>query len=199
MKYALLGDLHSQIKDTKKVLKAIRSERENVNQNLQIIGLGDLFECKVGKKKLATLQGHIPLTEAADYTVEFIELLTFPSIIGNQEERIALVTGDKHFLSYPEKMEINHATLMHGHQFKVTEPFELTIPPFETPLLFFGHSHRSALYCNGVRTEIEFDLLYKLNKTEQYAINVGSVVENREWCLYDSEEMTVTFKKARTI
>mgnify|MGYP004574463109 FL=1 len=47
MKYAILSDLHSHFKNTKKVLKHI----QQVAPNAEIIGLGDLFECKIGKKK----------------------------------------------------------------------------------------------------------------------------------------------------
>ncbi len=34
---------------------------------------------------------------------------------------------------------------------------------------------------------------------KQYGINVGSVVDHREWCLYDSEKRTVTFMCASVL
>jgi predicted phosphodiesterase len=192
MKYALIGDLHSSIKDTKAVLKQI----EACNLQSNIIGIGDLYECMIGKKKLQTLTTKLPLTEAAIVKPKFENLLTFPSVIGNQEERIALVTGETRFLKFPEKIMIEHATVMHGHQFDYTESFELIPPSFDTPLLFFGHSHYSALYVDNVRHQIIMDVPYQLSDGKQYIINVGSVIDKREWCIYDSEQMTVTFKKA---
>lgn len=47
MRYALLGDLHSSIEDTKAVLQHI----QEIAPDSKIIGLGDLFECTIGKKK----------------------------------------------------------------------------------------------------------------------------------------------------
>ena len=192
MKYAIIGDLHSAIDETKAVLKDIK--RLGLEQH--IIGLGDLFECKIGKRKLALLTEKLPLKEAAVYQKTFEKLLTFPSVRGNQEERIALVTGDERFLDYPETISLEHATIIHGHQFDYTEDFELIIPLFKTKILFFGHSHRSALYINNERTPIEFDKPYLLSQYEQILINVGSVVDHLEWCIYDSDALTVTFKKS---
>lgn len=192
MKYALLGDLHSSVKHTKAVLTHI--EKEGLTT---LIGLGDLYECKIGKKKLATLTELIPVEEAAIISEKFESLLTFPSVIGNQEERIAQVTGNTKFLQYAQEIFIEHATIKHGHQFTYDEQFHLQMPTFETPFLFFGHSHYSALYDGQVRTAIEFDRPYVLNDGKQYVINVGSVVDKNEWCMYDSESMSVTFKKAK--
>lgn len=46
MLYALLGDLHSNIEDTKAVLNHIQQTANDA----EIIGLGDLYECIVSKK-----------------------------------------------------------------------------------------------------------------------------------------------------
>ena len=193
MKYAIIGDLHSAIDETKAVLKDIKK----LGLEQHIIGLGDLFECKIGKRKVALLTEKLPLKEAAVYKKSFEELLTFPSVIGNQEERIALVTGDERFLKYPPTIQLEHATIIHGHQFDYTEEdFELIPPSFESKILFFGHSHRSALYINEKRNKIEFDKAYSLKPFNQIIVNVGSVVDNLEWCIYDSDHLTVTFKKS---
>ena len=191
MQYALLGDLHSDVKSTKAVLKHI----EEIAPHAKIIGLGDLYECIISKRKAAALTKHVSLEEAVIMKKKFTKLLTFPSIIGNQEERIAMVTGRKEFLQYEEKMMIENATLMHGHQFEIDEHFHVTFPPYETPLLFFGHSHRAAIYINGVRTKITYNQPIYVGD-QKYEINVGAVVESRDWCLYDSEQMTVTFLQA---
>ncbi|MEK5186483.1 metallophosphoesterase family protein [Solibacillus sp. FSL R5-0691] len=191
MKYAILSDLHSHYKNTKKVLNHI----QQVAPNAEIIGLGDLFECKIGKKKAQTVR-HAQLKDAAIIDERFMSLLTFPSIIGNQEERIALVTGDERFLQYENALVIEHATLIHGHQFEWDETFNPTFPNIETPLLFFGHSHEAAIYKDGLRHSVPYDIPLAVGKN-QYQINVGPVVDNKEWCLYDSEEMTVTFMQAQ--
>ena len=191
MKYAIIGYLHSAIDETKTVLNEIKQ----MGLKQHIIGLGDLYECKIGKRKLALLTEKLPLKEAAIYEKPFEELLTFPSVIGNQEERIALVTGEERFLNYPQSIELEHATVMHGHQFDYTDEFELILPSFQSKILFFGHSHRSAIYIEDKPMNIEFDKPYSLNEYEHIIVNVGSVVDHLEWCIYDSDALTVTFKK----
>ena len=191
MKYAILSDLHSHYKNTKKVLNHI----QKVAPNAEIIGLGDLFECTIGKKKAQTIR-NAKLKDAAIIDDKFMSLLTFPSIIGNQEERIALVTGDQRFLQYKNALEIEHATLIHGHQIEWDNTFNPTFPNIETPLLFFGHSHEAAIYNNGKRQPVPYNIPLSVGH-KRYQINVGPVVENKEWCLYDSQEMTVTFMQAQ--
>lgn len=191
LQYALISDLHSHTKHTKKVLKHIQQEAPNAT----ILCLGDIYECTIGKKKATTIR-NAKLKEAAIISDKFEQLIQFPSIIGNQEERIALVTGNERFLQYPEKFEIEHATLMHGHQFDWDEAYIApTFPSVNTQLLFFGHSHRSAIYINGERKIVPFHVELPLHD-EVYQINVGSVVDNKEWCLYDSTTKTIKFMKA---
>lgn len=190
LRYALLGDLHSHKKKTKKVLKHIEQHAPDA----EVIGLGDLYECIIGKKKAVTMR-NVPLTNAAIYNEEFTKLLTFPSVIGNQEERIALVTGQQQFLQFEDEIQIEHATIVHGHQFNWDEQFSPTFPHFTTPLVFFGHSHRAAIYDNGKRKEVPYDMPIFVGD-KPYIINVGAVVETKDWCLYDSTKMTVTFMRA---
>lgn len=191
MKYAIMGDLHSHTERTKQVIEHIKE----IAPDATILGLGDLYECKIGKRKASTVR-NAKLEDAAIITSEFEELLTFPSIIGNQEERIALVTGLERFTQYEEKFTIEKATLLHGHQFDWDDNFEPTFPKLDTPLLFFGHSHRAAIYEEGIRKDITYNSpIYVGDKS--YAINVGSVIETMDWCLYDSTAMTVTFLQAK--
>lgn len=197
LKYALLGDLHSNFEDTKAVLHHI----QQVAPEACLLGLGDLYECLIGKKKANTV-ANLPLNEAAVISEDFKELLTFPSIRGNQEERITQVTGLNIFSKLPEKIEIEGATLIHGHQIlwdKHWEPTELTID-IETPLLFFGHSHRSGIYRKKKKLPLEIVYGQELQLIKKkYWINVGSVVDHREWCLYDSLARTITFMKSEKI
>lgn len=190
--YALLGDLHSNIEDTKAVLAQIHQTANNA----KIIGLGDLYECTVSKKKAKSIT-NLPLQKAAIVEEDFENLLTFPSIRGNQEERITSVTGNNRFATLPETIEIDGATLMHGHQFQWNINWQPTFPPFDKQLLFFGHSHESGLYHNNKKLSINIQFGKPIALMEkQYGVNVGSVVDHREWCLYDSTNHTVTFMRA---
>ncbi|MFC7687284.1 metallophosphoesterase family protein [Ureibacillus sp. GCM10028918] len=194
MRYAFLGDLHSSIEDTKAVLQHI----QEVAPDALLIGLGDLYECKIGKKKALTVS-NVPLKAAAIINEEFEKLLTFPSIRGNQEERITSVTGIGRFSALPEKLVIGEATLIHGHQIEWDRqwmPINSSTLGVGTSLVFFGHSHRSGLYLENkkIRDPIHFGKEIKL-QMNNYWINVGSVVDNREWCLYDSNHRSIRFMK----
>lgn len=192
MLYALLGDLHSDYKQTKKVLKHIKE----IAPSAIIIGLGDLYECKIGKNKAAKLTEQLSLKEAAFVKKKFDALLTFPSIIGNQEERIAQVTGEKKFLQFPQMIEIEHATLIHGHQFDWSETYEMIgHPEFTTPLVFFGHSHRASLYEGFNRTAVIYGKAIDVSD-KSYFINVGAVVDSGDWLLYDAIQRTIIFYRA---
>lgn len=192
MLYALLGDLHSNIEDTRTVLAHIQQTAEEA----RIIGLGDLYECTISKKKAQKLSG-LPLQKAAIVEHEFEKLLTFPSIRGNQEERITQVTGIHRFQALPETMEIDGAMLMHGHQFKWSVSWKPTFPSFQKSLLFFGHSHESGLYHQQKKLPIRIRYGQPITlQNKQYGVNVGSVVDHKEWCLYDSKARTITFMRA---
>ncbi|KOS71521.1 phosphoesterase [Lysinibacillus contaminans] len=189
MIYALLGDLHSSMEDTKAVLTHIQQTASDA----EIIGLGDLYECTVSKKKAKNVTD-LPLQKAAVVEEGFEKLLTFPSIRGNQEERITSVTGIDRFTTLPETIEIDGATLMHGHQFQWNINWQPTFPAFKKKLLFFGHSHESGLYHKNKKLPIHITFGKPIALQEkQYGVNVGSVVSHREWCLYDSNNQTITF------
>lgn len=192
MKYALIGDIHSSIDD----LKAVLAQIETFQPPLKIIGMGDLYECLIGKKKVHTLTAPLSLTEAQLNPAGFEDWLTFPSIRGNQEERIMRATDQSLFNNLPERVDIEGATLIHGHQFQWDRDW---IPQLDfeatEPLIFFGHTHYSFLYRKGKRKPITFGEPIALKK-KHYGINVGSVVDHREWVLYDAAARTVTFMKA---
>ncbi|WP_046175955.1 metallophosphoesterase family protein [Domibacillus indicus] len=189
MKYALLGDLHSSVKDTKAVLAHI----SQCVPDAKIIGLGDLYECNIGKRKAETIRD-IPMKKAARMPKEFAPLLTFPSVRGNQEERIMLVTGRDDFKQLPEKIIIDGAVIMHGHQWRWTKDWLPVLPKTDPPLLFFGHSHEAGLYRKKKRLPFVYGEPVFLKK-KRYGINAGAVWGSREWVLYDSDAKTVTFMK----
>ncbi|HJH10459.1 MAG TPA: metallophosphatase family protein [Metalysinibacillus jejuensis] len=190
MRYAIISDLHSNEADTYAVLTQITTRFPDA----KVVALGDLYECLVSKKKAAKKQT-IALQKAVHVSSSFEALLTFPSVIGNQEERIAKVTGNRHFQRWPATLTIENATLIHGHQFAWDEHWQPTFPSFSTPLVFFGHSHRAAYYVGNKRMPMPPNARLDVTN-KQLMINVGAVVFHREWCLYDSEKHYVQFMKA---
>lgn len=194
MQYALLGDIHSSKED----LEAVLHQIENEYPEAVLTGTGDLYECTVSKKKL-----HGQIYPSVDQVIRhpegFDRLLTFPSVYGNQEERILLLTDQpeplRDFLSgLPEMIEVENALIIHGHQWQgSSDPWSYAELP-EVSVLFHGHTHRSGLICDGQEVKVDFDQEISVldNRT---IVNVGAVIGNREWVLYDSEQATVRFKK----
>ena len=195
MQYALLGDIHSSKDDLIKVLAHIKV----IAPNAVLVGTGDLYECTISKKDI-TEHKFINLEEIMLMPDGFNELLTFSSVQGNQEERILLVseTADplrERLAAMPEIIDIGDAQIIHGHQWKWGgDPWALIDAEVNRSPVFYGHSHQPGLSINGVRVKIEFDTPYLLEGHE-VLVNVGAVVGNKEWALYDEEKNTVAFMR----
>ncbi|WOV85462.1 metallophosphoesterase family protein [Sporosarcina jeotgali] len=194
MKIAFISDIHSSIEELKLVLKQI----EKVAPDAKIIGVGDLFECTIGKKKLDGTTYPL-LSEVMLNPVGFEQLLDFPSIRGNQEERILLISRSSEPLlqkisQLPEQMRVGDALLIHGHQWPYNE-----LPPEHITqgedLVVHGHTHTSTWAVEGKLKEFEFSVPIKLPQ-KAVTVNVGSVVDHREWLLYNDNERMITFMKA---
>lgn len=191
MQIAIISDLHSHTKALKKVLQHI----ECVAPAAPIICLGDLYECTISKKKASYLRD-IPLEHAAITSEKFTKLLRFLTVRGNQEERIATVTGLSQFTAYPATIEVDDALFIHGHQFGWTPEWTAVFPEYpQHNVIFFGHSHQAAYYEDRIRHIAKPETTIVL-RDKQLFINVGSVVDHYEWALYDTARKTVTFKKA---
>lgn len=196
MHYALLGDIHSSLED----LQAVCQQIAEVAPGALLIGTGDLYECTVSKKDLRG-QIYSTVKEVMKHSVTLEECFTFPSVYGNQEERILLLTERAETLrdrlqQLPETLTLGEAIVIHGHQWQMdTRDAWLAEHLPEAPLLFHGHTHRSGCTCDGEVMEIPVDGLVKL--TSRHIVNVGAVVESRQWVWYDADEHTVRFMQAK--
>lgn len=196
MQYALLGDIHSAKEDLENVLAHISEKAPNAI----LVGTGDLYECTISKKDI-TEQKFIELNKIMLNPSGFTDLLTFTSVQGNQEERILQLseTNDplrEKIAAMPEVIEVGEGQIIHGHQWKWGgEPWSLIHADVNKSPVFFGHSHQAMLSINGEEMDIIIDKPYILEGPE-ILVNVGAVVGNKEWALYDSIENTVTFLKA---
>lgn len=196
MKYALIGDIHSSKEDLEKVLKQIK----RVSPEAKVIGTGDLFECTVSKKNMPE-EKFYSLDDVMVNGQGFVELLTFPTVYGNQEERILHLTKPFDRLrewmeKLPETIEIDGAEVIHGHQWQWGGlPWTLLRAETTVRLTFFGHSHMSMLSIDRAWQKISWNIPYDVSAGE-VLVNVGAVVGACEWVLYDARKQVVTFKKA---
>lgn len=197
MKYALLGDIHSSLGDLKNVLTQIHQQEPDAI----LIGTGDIYECTISKKDITDNK----FSNLADVMLNpegFSDYLTFPSIKGNQEERILYMTETDDTLReeiqmMPEKMEIVNAAVIHGHQWSWGgTPWALQQATVSHAITFYGHSHQSGLMIDDKQQPIQLNKSYTLTGNK-VLVNVGSVVKNQEWSLYNTADNTVTFKSAR--
>jgi len=205
MKIAMIADIHGQRKHIKAVLSAIKAHHVD-----HIYCLGDIFECKISKKHVDSFTFAF-VDQVVDQDPKLYKRMrNISCIIGNQEERIrSLVPVHsipdpelQYFLSLPPAIELDNARLEHGHTF-VDEADWAPYPKYMTKrLLFFGHTHESALYQMRwskmkwipEKQDFTYGEPLALDKQLHWAINVGAVVNaDPEWLLYDEEEQKVTF------
>lgn len=196
MRYAVLGDIHSAEEDLLAVLAHIRETAPDA----ELIGTGDLFECTVSKKDLRG-QVYEQAADVAELPGGLLALLDFPSVYGNQEERILLLTERDEPLrgkisALPETLQLEGALIIHGHQWPHGEGRPWIEEQLkDAPLVIHGHTHRSSLMLAGQPAAVRFGEEIALAGGQCIA-NAGAVVESREWLLYDSGSRTIRFMKA---
>ncbi|MET3575186.1 metallophosphoesterase family protein [Bhargavaea ullalensis] len=195
MKFAIIGDIHSSVQDLEDVLDHISQHAPGA----EVVGTGDLFECTISKKR-APYERFSRLEEVMLLPEGLLNLLDFPSVMGNQEERIAMITESgepllRRIRSMPETMDIDGAEIVHGHQWEWGgDPWTPVYPGNAGDLTFYGHSHESDLSIDGEPIDIGFGVPYDVTKGQTF-VNVGPVVGDREWVLYDPAARTVEFRK----
>ncbi|WP_215115517.1 metallophosphoesterase [Exiguobacterium sp. s80] len=197
MQYALIADLHSSFSDTRAVLQDIRKRAPQAT----IFSLGDVYECHIGKKRA---RRHIfeSISDVVTLDFDYVALLDFETLLGNQEERIFSIvpTGVSGLLdrlrSVPRTKQVGHDVLfLHGDQFEWSYTLIPNTSQFEQRLLFFGHSHQRGLFRDGRRLSTQLDVPISI-KQERYAVNVGPVLVEREWLLYDTQEESIVYHQA---
>lgn len=217
MRHAVVTDIHGDTARLRAVLDQIHAQEVD-----QVVCLGDVFECRVGKRELAGYEYGGRLLDVFDPDPELARLLDGVRLVrGNQEERIrALVPGPglpawtHPLLDAPLEHRTGFALYCHGHQlpWRELEP-GLWCPAdadFPGRALVHGHHHRSALYRlwpggsrDPVRVErlpVRFAEPIPLAADGRYVVNVGSVTgcapsrgPSPAWAVVDEAAATVTF------
>ncbi len=197
MQYALIADLHSSFSDARAVLQDIRKRAPQAT----IFSLGDIHECHIGKKR-ARRHTFESLSDVVTLDSDYVALLDFETLLGNQEERIfSLVPNGVSALldrlrSAPRTKQVGDDVLfLHGDQFEWSYTLVPNTSPFGQRLLFFGHSHQHGLFRDGKRLSPQLDVPISIKKG-RYAVNVGPVLVEREWLLYDMQQESIIYRQA---
>lgn len=197
MQYALITDLHSSLSDTRAVLTDIQ---QTAPQAI-VFSLGDVHECHIGKKR-AKRYTFEEIEQIVTLDPDFLKLLFFETLLGNQEERLfSLIPAG--ISSYLDQLrtsnrtkQIASALFIHGDQLKWSYDLTPDTSSYPDRLLFFGHSHVRGLFKEGKRLTVHHDIPISI-KRGRYAINVGPVLVEREWLLYDTTAETITFHQVK--
>lgn len=215
MRYAVVTDVHGDLTGLRRVLSRVAAQRVD-----HVICLGDVFECRVGKRDAP---GHVfrSLREVFEPDPEAADLLRDAVLVrGNQEERIAGLVPEharppwaRRILSAPLEHRTSFAVYCHGHALPWQEPEPGLWSPlgasFARTALFHGHHHRSALHRlprareaggRARRIPVRVGEPVRLDDGAQYVVNVGSVTQAGQergptpaWAVVDEETATLAF------
>nr|AGH16375.1 metallophosphoesterase [Streptomyces aureus] len=219
VRHAVVTDVHGDTARLRAVLGAIREQRVD-----RVICLGDVLECRVGKREAAGYAFGGRLTDVFDPDPELARLLDGVRLVrGNQEERIralvpeaALPGWTRPLLHAPREHRTGFALYCHGHPlpWRELEPGVWCPADADFPgrALVHGHHHRSALYrlwptrTGPVRAErlpVRFGTPVPLAPDGRYVVNVGSVAPcapdrgpSPAWAVVDEAASTVTYHHA---
>lgn len=216
MRHAVVTDIHGDTARLRAVLEAIREQGVD-----RVVCLGDVFECRIGKREAAGYEYGGRLADVFEANPELADLLDGVELVrGNQEERIRALAPDpelpdwtRSLLDAPLEHRTDFALYCHGHPlpWRETEP-GLWCPAdadFPGRALVHGHHHRSALHRlwpegpgRPVRVErlpVRFGEPFPLAADGRYVVNVGSVTActpdrgpSPAWAVVDEAAATVT-------
>lgn len=213
MRYAIVTDVHGDVSALRAVLADAELERVD-----QILSLGDVFDCKIGKKQVAD---HVfsRVEEVFDVTPELAVLLERAiKVRGNQEERIRALVPEhavpgaaESILDAPRAFRTAFAEYTHGHAvagWREVEPGRWCLLDAEIAgrLLVHGHHHRSALYIlppRGARAwetverpPIRYGEPMALRPGRRYLANIGPARGTEPiWAVVDETEETLTYHR----
>jgi diadenosine tetraphosphatase ApaH/serine/threonine PP2A family protein phosphatase len=206
VRYAILGDIHSNIEALEAVLKALRSL--GVDQYVQvgdIVGYGadpgpciqamrDIHAIVVAGNHDWAVIGKLDTSYFNPYAREAVEWT-----------RAILSQDDKHYLErlplaacVNDEIEVVHATLDQPELFDYIQTYYdagLSLDVMSTPACFSGHSHVPVAFLRSRANSVDHSFApdVALTGVERALINVGSVGQPRDdnpltaFAVYDSK------------
>ncbi|MCM8765467.1 MAG: metallophosphatase family protein [Candidatus Omnitrophica bacterium] len=213
MRYAILGDIHSNLEALQEVLWELK--KKDIDAYLCI---GDLVGYNANPREcIEIIRGTCKQIIAGNHDWACVGKLSLAWFREIAKEAIIWTTNllaetEKIFLSHLELVyEEEDFTLVHGTLFKPEEFYYLDnlgyarrcFENLKTPLLFLGHTHKPLVFSLDHRGNLLYSFEEKIFLREEmrYIINVGSVGQPRDgdpracFCIYDSKEKTIEWHR----
>ncbi len=211
MKYAILGDIHSNLEALEAVLKD--AEEQGVTH---YASTGDVVGYNADPKaclqlirnlKCTTVQGNHDYYAACNESMELFTPMAQKSIRWTRKQ---LSPSDRKYLRHlplildVETFTIVHSSLSNPHRWNYIFKRRMADANFRNqfnPVCFFGHTHVPLAFIRGRTTEKGFYETLHIRPGRQYLINVGSVGQPRDrnpktaYVIYDLEAQTVTLRR----
>lgn len=213
MRYAILGDIHSNLEAIDEVLRALK--KESIDEYLcvgDIVGYNaDPHECIKIVKSLCSkiIAGNHDWAVVGKFRLDWFRELAREAIVWTAP---LLDDEEKEFLS---SLELIYAsgdfTLVHGTLFEPGEFHYLTSLDYafktfqvlKTKICFLGHTHKPVFYIMDKEGKISYSWDEKLFLEDdlRYIVNVGSVGQPRDGdtraclCIYDTEANSIEFRR----
>lgn len=213
MRYAIFGDIHSNLEAFEAVIKAYK--KENIDQYLcvgDVVGYGpNPRECIARLKKLtqASVAGNHDWAAVNLFSLDHFSPEAKESLLWTRQ---ALDARSKSFLESlrliykNDHLTLAHATLHHPQEFNyITDAYaaEETFRLLGTNICFVGHTHRSGIFSKDMTENIYRRRENKLvfDEFSKYIVDVGSIGQSRDenpqaaYCIYDTQKRTIEFKR----
>lgn len=216
MRYAIFGDVHSNIEAYETVLEAIRNDNVAFYYCTgDIVGYGaNPVECINRTKNIN------PVRVAGNHDWGAAGLLDINDFTANARAALlwtinAISEADKKYLGFAELVYDNELILVHSSP---NRPEEFTyifglnevhgafrqMQELKASLCFTGHTHAAGIFVED-RGHISYNSWPKINilPDKRYIVNVGSVGQPRDtdprasYCIYDSELKQIEIKRVR--
>lgn len=217
MRYAILGDIHSNETALQAVLKHI--DRENVDVLVSVgdvVGYGPSPGACISllrERDAVVVKGNHDSACVGELSIQHFNNYARKAVIWTK----GVLTKDecKWLSALPLSVELNDCEVSHGSLFQpelfnYTQSIsdaDLSLETMKTPVCFVGHTHVPVTLwrpaTNGGTTEFNFEVVIALGEASKSLVNVGSVGQPRDedpraaYALFDSKQQTVELRRVQ--
>jgi len=213
MRYAVLGDVHSNLEALNEVLGALK--KESIDEYLcvgDVVGYNaDPKDCiKIIKPRCKKIvAGNHDWGCVGKFRLDWFRDLAKEAIAWTT---LLLDDAEQEFLSNLELIyEFQNFTLVHSSLFEPEEFHYFTnldyamksFAVLKTQICFLGHTHKPMVYIMDEKGEVSccFEQRTNLEENKRYIVNVGSVGQPRDgntracFCIYDTQDKSIEFRR----